>query len=194
MTTNVLIAGIPRSGSTWLYNAARLAILEAGRSVNAAWFEDYQAEKEADFQLVKVHGPDTVPLEPDITLTSQRATEDCVSSLIRMGWVSEDPDAIRKAWADHQKLRDFWKQKSDLEVTFEDIVSAPEEAVTAIAEKIGLSLSEAQCTRVVEQLSQLSPPAEGSTFDPVTLLHPKHKRSASEHVPSAEYVREICQS
>ena len=49
----ILSAGIPRSGSTWLYNAARLLLSAGGQdSLEAAWIEDYDRESPAALHLV----------------------------------------------------------------------------------------------------------------------------------------------
>ena len=33
----ILVAGVPRSGSTWAFNAARLLLRDAGVTLHAAW-------------------------------------------------------------------------------------------------------------------------------------------------------------
>jgi len=56
----VLCAGIPRSGSTWLYNAARLLLAHAAgpARVYGAWVEQYDPSHPEPWHVVKAHEPD----------------------------------------------------------------------------------------------------------------------------------------
>jgi len=181
----ILVAGVPRSGSTWLFNATRLIIERSNTPLHAAWCADYQADHPAPVHLVKVHRDEQAKaFSPTIILTTKRPTEDCIASLIRMGWVSGNDQAIRKAWAGHNKLYLFWKQRSDLEVDYDQIVNAPEAAITTIAKVLEVPLDDVTIADIARELRALQAPS-GSTYDPKTLLHPNHR---DEHGDSGQVV------
>ena len=46
----ILVAGVPRSGSTWAFNAARLLLRDAGVTLHAAWVADRPADDLAVFE------------------------------------------------------------------------------------------------------------------------------------------------
>ena len=51
----ILIAGMKRSGSTWMYNAVRLMLKDAGKDVYGCWIDDYDESNTAEFHVVKTH-------------------------------------------------------------------------------------------------------------------------------------------
>ena len=72
----ILCAGIPRSGSTWLYNAARMLASHPARGdhpVYGAWIEHYDPSNPARVHVVKVHEPDEkLAWRASAVLTSRR--------------------------------------------------------------------------------------------------------------------------
>lgn len=53
----VLIAGMPRSGSTWAFNAARLILNIQYKKVHAVWCDDFIDTDQSEAQLIKIHNP-----------------------------------------------------------------------------------------------------------------------------------------
>lgn len=170
----VLIAGMPRSGSTWSFNAARLLLLRGGAPVQAAWIEDYDPDLPAETHLVKAHEPGQVGFDPDLVFTNWRPIPDCLASLIRMGWLSEEPDRIRRAARHQEKTYQHWNARSDHEVRHDDILSRPASVVAAMARRLGVPLEEGASQAVARELAALKAPEAGH-YDPMTLLHPGHR-------------------
>ena len=169
-----LVAGVPRSGSTWAFNAARRLLELSGTALQAAWIADYRPEDPAPVHLVKAHKPEEVTFTPDIVLTTRRRPEACLASLIRMGWLKNEPEAIRRSWAWHHRLYAHWQARSDLEIAYGEITGAPEAALDRLAAVLDLSLPPGATAAVAAELAALQAPGTGH-YDPVTLLHPGHR-------------------
>lgn len=188
----VLVAGVPRSGSTWCFNALRMLLQHNALDFHAAWCGDYDSENAANWHLVKAHKPEEVSFEPSITITSYRDASECIASLLRMGWLTDEPDAIRQRARAHTALYDHWKSRSDFEVAYADIISAPERVIEELARS--LSVSGKFASLIATQLQEMEPPAEGN-YNPMTLLHPNHRGNRNETQEKAAQVKALlCES
>lgn len=168
----VLIAGVPRSGSTWCYNAVRLVLTAAGEDVEAGWCRDLEGEPRARWRVVKAHGPDEVSgLKPHLTFTTRRPLAECIASRQNMGWQSFGEEAVVEAARRQRALYAYWKARSDLEIDFGDICDKPHDAVGAVSGSLGVTGID--LAPVLLELSDLRQPPAGS-YDPETLLHPNH--------------------
>jgi hypothetical protein len=169
---SVLVAGMPRSGSTWCYNATRLVLEAAGCQVQSGWWRDLDFNAPKEWLLVKAHRPEDVAhFQADYVLTTRRDLCECIASRQNMGWQSFDEDNIVKAGRRQRELYAHWNARSDLEISFADIKDSPEKALRDIAALLGLA--DVPVRDVLHALQALKPPAGGS-YDSVTLLHPKH--------------------
>jgi len=186
----VLIAGVPRSGSTWLFNASRLLLRQAGISLQAVWVEEYDPAHPAPVHLVKAHRPSEVSFAPDLVLTTRRPTEACLASLIRMGWLANTPDAIRAAHKDHKALYAHWQARSDLETPYDTIVRHPVDALSSLADTLELTLSTDELQQIATALAQMRAPERGS-YDRETLLHPNHRETGEVTGPRAADILRI---
>lgn len=173
----VLCAGIPRSGSTWLYNAARLGCLIAGGGdVHAAWIDDYDPTSPAIWHVVKVHDPaPELESRADVVLTSRRDLRDIAASVVRRGWAEDDAGLIAllgRIIAQH----DHWSRKAALEVVYADIQTAPVKTAGAVLAAIGLEPHERNARAIVARIeAAVDPSAADAGYDPLTLLHPGHR-------------------
>lgn len=186
----IVIAGVPRSGSTWLFNAARRLLEVSGADLHAAWIEDYEAGSLAATHLVKVHQPRQLTFEPELILTTRRPPEARIASVIRMGWIANEPDEIRRAWKNHQTLYDHWQARSDLEIDYDEIMNAPAAALARIAAVLRLEMAPAALETVAAELAQMKAPESGH-YDPNTLLHPRHRRVEDETAPTPEDILRV---
>jgi tetratricopeptide (TPR) repeat protein len=189
----VVIAGVPRSGSTWVYNVTRLLLEISARKIYACWQADYAPlqHEDADVHVVKVHSPDDLKFPYDLVLTTKRDTVDRVASLIRMGWVQKEADNVRKTIQHQEALYQFWKSRADIEVSFEAITKQPERAVQQIAHALKLPCTPKKAEDVLNRLSALKMPEEGAPHDPVTQLHPGHRSDGSETQRIADWIRSV---
>ena len=160
MARLTLAAGMPRSGSTWLYNALRL-LLDSPDLV-AGWIDDI-ADSDAESILIKLHEPSELAERADLIFTTHRPLAEIHASLARMGWPN-GPATMQTIEAQ----RAFWAPRSSLDIDFADILDAPERTVARIAAVLGCDDA-----GVVEKLDGLKMPASG--YDPVNLLHVGHR-------------------
>lgn len=189
----VVVAGVPRSGSTWVYNATRLLLAESGRKVYACWQADYQPQEheEADVHLVKVHGPDELRFPYDLILTTKRDIVERLASRIRMGWLKQEAEAVRAAKTVHEGLYTFWSQRSDLEIDFETITNRPERALQEIAALLEIPCTPKFAAILVRKLEAIEQPKAGAPHDPLTQLHPGHRSDGTETQRLAEWIRGV---
>ena len=139
----VIVAGMPRSGSTWVFNAARLILDGHYSSVHAAWCGDYKATDNSPVHLVKLHKPDEAKsLVPDVVLTSYREFSECIASRIRIGWLKNDAAELKRAYEWQSALYEYWRFRSNHEVNFENIINHPEKEVLIIANVLNIQLNE----------------------------------------------------
>lgn len=189
----VVIAGVPRSGSTWTYNAVRLLLERDGRKPYAAWVKDYRPaeHRQAAAHVVKVHNPEQLAFPYDRLVTTNRDIVDRLASLIRMGWLQRSPEAVRNAFSGHQKLYDFWRTRSDAEIAFETIVRWPERAVQVLADAVSVPCDARKAAAIARAIDAIPVPDRGGQHDPVTQLHPSHRSDGRETAEIASWIRTV---
>ncbi len=186
----VLVAGMPRSGSTWMFNAARMLLEHGEDRVHAAWVADRDPGDPARLHLVKAHRPAEVDFTADLVLTTWRPFEDCLVSLVRIGWLAPSAEAILARGREIRSLYRHWAARSDLEIAFAEITDDPAGALRRLSAVLGQIVPEDRFARIEAELRALSAPASGG-YDKRTLLHPRHRAAPGEHTISAEEVRDI---
>jgi hypothetical protein len=186
MKHRYIIAGIYRSGSTWLYNAVRLICAQHG-TVYGCFEGSYNSGNAADYHIVKAHKfkwPRGFELIDDNTtvITSIRNTfgiKESMQRLINLGksgnytqverltqyleWLSYWNCFVKPEWNDNQ----FPVLK--VPVQYGRIVSCPEKVIREVSEYMNLKCNEQEINIA---LRALKPPHEG--IDPITLLHANH--------------------
>lgn len=188
-TRRVLVAGIPRSGSTWVYNAARMILSANGQRVSASWCADYDPASPGEVHVIKAHKPEEISFIPDLVLTSRRDIVDCLCSCVRMGWCAPDRDAMRSLGAFNLHLYGYWHAQSAYEAEYRRIVSDPVVVAADIAETLGTALTHDALVSIADDLTRLEAPG-GDQYDPVTLLHPGH-RAASPPPIDPELIEDL---
>jgi hypothetical protein len=173
----VLCAGIPRSGSTWLYNAVRLLLMRsAGESgVYGAWIEQYDPAKSAAWHVVKVHEPNESLLwRAKIALTSRRDLRDIAASAWKRGWINDEPTAA--AFVDNVvRQHAFWKDRCGYEMVYETMRCDPTAELRRIANVLDARVTDTDIAQVSQQIDALAfDDSNAGPFDPATLLHKRH--------------------
>lgn len=167
----IVVATIPRSGSTWVFNALRLILSGAGETPQAVWVDDFDPRHPAATALIKTHGTDLTALAPDLVVTTARPVSDCLASLVRMGWLAEDATTVQAKAQELRTAADALAAQADVVVPYAKIMNAPGDAVASLAQALGLTCD---AQGIVAAIAALDPPASGA-FDPTTLLHPGHR-------------------
>lgn len=191
----VVAAGVPRSGSTWLFNAVRLICENAGISCYAEWCEDYDPQAHADSKvhLVKLHIPKQLNFECHRILTSHRDLIGRLASLIRMGWLEQDVKSIKQSAAWLSDLDFYWAGRSNLEVEFTDITERPAALVMQIATILDMECTDAAAATIAKRLADMPSQevhANSRGHDSSTLLHPGHRATAEQHNKYVALVRD----
>ncbi|UWQ86108.1 hypothetical protein [Leisingera caerulea] len=181
----IAAAGVPRSGSTWVYNAARLLCEKAGLRCYAEWCEDYQPDRHADYDvhLVKLHNMEEFSFPAHRVLSTRRDLVERLASLVRMGWLKEDPVSLQRAAESHSELAEYWAERTDNETLYSDIMERPEKAVKDIARAMDIPCPDKTATDISRQLARLPVPAETENqrgHDSQTLLHPNHRATVDQ--------------
>ena len=179
----VIAAGAYRSGSTWLYNAARLAIALAGHSVYGRFYDGtYDPENPAKWHVVKVHRFEDEVLEvARLVLTSIRDPRDIAASAVRRGLIEGTPDAV-EAFVQEAVFDGYerWRPHAALAMRYEDLRGGSSRPilsrlleVLAPCEVSGVSVEQLE-----RELEALRP---GSHYDRETLLWPNHLTDGRVH-------------
>ena len=158
--------------------------------MQAVWIEDYCPNHQAHIHLIKVHDPEDINFVPDRVLTTRRPFAACFASLIRMGWLSSDPEEIRAYFPTQKRFYDYWAMQSDLEIDYSHILSSPAAAVGQVAKVLGLHQDLLRDEQLARSLQALKAPPAGK-YDKETLLHPGHRTpnaTANAFQPSAEQI------
>lgn len=167
-------------------------------NVYATWVADYAPETHegADVHVVKLHTYETLTFPYDIIVTTYRDAVERVASLIRMGWLSKEPEEIKASVKWQSELHDFWSTRSDLEINYDSIVYTPECALDAIAKIFEMRMSEQALQMIAHTLDNMKGPqkVEGKYgHDSETLFHPRHRGSEKERGELVSFVRRIIQ-
>jgi hypothetical protein len=167
--TIILSAGLPRSGSTWLFNALRLLMVEDGKPFKSGWCDDLDLTSQEDL-LVKVHGVRVDLAErASFIATCHRDLRDIAQSLLGMGWCKEENivGLIGNIRRDHE----YWSPISKVNFNYKDIISDPERCLIELSGAIQIK------TDIRSTLKKIMDLAVPDTYDKEgTLLHPGHRQ------------------
>lgn len=191
----VVIAGVPRSGSTWLFNAVRMLCAKSGLSCYSAWHADYDPTTCRDhaLHLVKLHAFKDLTFPYHRILTTKRDLADRLASLIRMGWLKPEKANIQDRARAEAELYARWAALSDFEAGFTDIEAAPVALLKELSDALDIACDSAQADQIATALKTLPTPkkTKGSfDHDAETLLHPNHRASAAEREDCLSLVRQ----
>ena len=179
----VIAAGAYRSGSTWLYNAARLALRKAGHSVYGRFYDGtYEPEDPARFHVVKVHRFDEEVLEvADIVLTSIRDPRDIAASAVRRGLIGVDTDEV-EAFVAEAVLAGYarWRPHAALVLRYEELRAGAGRDYLARLLEI-LAPYGADRVDVDDLLRELDALRPTTAYDRETLLWPNHVTDGRVH-------------
>jgi len=174
-------AGMPRSGSTWLYNAVRIAVQQAMGGCSDNGFVGFWVEKAPDItpgavSCVKIHGYDRrVVKYSDVVFYSYRDVRDVLASLERFSGVSPSIEQ-----ADNLIRSDkFWRAEADFVMRYEDMIQSPFETMSGILSAFPdyMDTRKLDCERLLGEL-QSEMTCEGSSkgsYNKETLIHQGHR-------------------
>jgi hypothetical protein len=173
----ILCSGIPRSGSTWLYNAVRLLLeVEYPARVYSCWINDYDPSRPAAVHVVKIHEfNDHIAKKARTILTSHRDLRDIAASAWIRGWITNEQEVLRFI-EDAVAFHTYWLKLGALDIPYNMIRDAPLEAIEQIATRISTSSGKVDTHSVLAQLEALPiSNLEGGKYNLTTLLHDRHR-------------------
>lgn len=172
----VLAAGMPRSGSTWFYNATRLSLAESGKQTASGWIDDQLPlrRKSEPTLLLKIHDYD-----PVLTRVAQRVIysyRDIRDVLASMNRIWGRPPTLEVARTLVRRDQ-HWRAMATFQARYEDMIADRLAVLTALRAHLGLPEEGAEeCLAQLERLT--APPGTSDTptmsYAPDTLLHPGH--------------------
>ncbi len=128
----VVAAGMPRSGSTWLYNAARILLESTGKfDIGAGWISDYNTFQHHDLVILKIHFfNQDIANNGTAVLYSYRDIRDALASFKRKFGVAPTIDLARRFLASDRD----WRQRSHFIMRYEDMIREEEETILQLAQ------------------------------------------------------------
>jgi hypothetical protein len=178
MSSLVLSAGMPRSGSTWLYNALRLLLLRrhgGPGELACAWVGDLHKMPPAECRLVKLHEFDaTLAAQAGFVVWSYRDLRDALASQFRKFGT---PPTL--GLADYLIAQDArWQARADHVMRYEDMLADPAAEVLRLAQSLGMvDVGPHEAATLADALSTLSYDSDGprnGAYNELTLLHRGH--------------------
>ncbi len=169
---NVLCAGMSRSASTWLYNAARLLVSQrVGTDMVCGWVEDFEHLPAPTNAVIKLHDydPQLVHHSSHI-LYSYRDIRDVLASMKRIWNKKPSIETADKLVSLYRQ----WTEKADYIVRYDDIIADKTGVIERIAETLGIDDPKPQL--ILDEISNMSYFSEGpkSVHNQINLFHKQH--------------------
>jgi hypothetical protein len=170
-STIILSAGMPRSGSTWLFNAARLLLQSCG-DLGSGWIGDFATLPKKPLLLLKVHDYSSLlARHAQIVLYSFRDIRDALASSKRKFGTAPTIELARR-WIEQDRR---WRARADFILRYESMMADPETAIQQLARTLQCPLKNPHAIlQQVQQLSTAQPDGTNSSYNKATLLHPGH--------------------
>ncbi|MDE5446539.1 sulfotransferase domain-containing protein [Bradyrhizobium hipponense] len=171
----ILAAGTQRSGSTWVFNVARLILRTQDPNLKTAWIDDYVPGTETS-ALLKIHIPDDQWSErAETVLTCHRDLRDVIVSLHDRGWVNKDDKGAALAAAKTtRECHEYWSARSDIDLSYVEIINHPQTSAQRIARACGISIDPNTAAQIVHEVDGL---IDGvASYNTENQLHPNHRR------------------
>ena len=190
----ILVAGMYRSGSTWLYNAARMYLQEmhGEDSVYGCYITDYDPQNEKPFHVVKGHEyiPEIVEAA-DLIVLSERNFEDIAISMSKfhdLPYSAADIEKLCEYYSSYENYR-----KKSIVFRYQEIMETVDDCLIGKSSSLirltwGMmqmgvikhtSFSDILEDGIMELVMKIEalpiPDGTPDYADPITLLHPKHK-------------------
>ncbi|MCB0339291.1 MAG: sulfotransferase domain-containing protein [Bdellovibrionales bacterium] len=174
-STVYLAGGMNRSGSTWLYNAARLLLLsdpEIARDLGVCWVGQLGTTQIRKNMLVKQHAcVDTMVNRAKVILYSYRDIRDVLASLVRKS--RGEASVERAGGLIHQYYK--WRKVAHFVMQYEHMLIEPSAVLTELAAVLRIDNYDHE--KILNQLTTLSyedPGSKNKIYHNENLLHKTH--------------------
>ena len=166
--------GMPRSGSTVIFNALRLLLLsDVNCDLQSGWVRDARNLPRANTYLIKTHGMHIIDTwRASRTVYSYRDPRVALVSLWRKFGIEPTIHMFR-VWMNEFA---FAERHADLILRYETVMQDIPGAVQALAKLVGRE--EADCDAIAAEIAGST--GEGRGVDKVTLLHGNHATGTTD--------------
>jgi len=169
----VVVAGIYRSASTWLYNAVRLSLAEVDTTYGA-YVNDYHVNNKCKHHVIKTIRYNTDILGyADVVVTSYRNINDIISSMKRRREINIDERFTNESHYESINIYLlyllWWQKHSKYMMYYDDFINNKAGELLKIHKVLGISPN---VDMVLEKLDSITIPEIG--FDSITLYHANH--------------------
>lgn len=118
----------------------------------------------------------------DVVLICHRDLREVVRSYAGMGWIQEG-SAVFDQLGQVVDLHKQWKPFAAADIAYEKMVADWNAAVAEIASALRIDASRADIDAIAAEVGEMAAPktlADGRRYDPVTLLHRKHRNKGAQ--------------
>jgi hypothetical protein len=169
---HVLLASMERSGSTWLYNAARVLISHhVGRDFGSGWIGDMENIHQNKHMLIKLHHyASKMTRWSSHILYSHRDVRDVLASRLRIWNTQPSMNYVDKCISKYYRYLDV----ADLVVPYHDIISDKQIVVRSIGQSLGIS--DFNSHDICDEIASLNYFTEGKkhVHNEINLFHKGH--------------------
>ncbi len=171
----ILAAGMPRSGSTWLYNAARLLILSSpsmAQQFSCGWIGDWKHIPKNKYMLIKVHDyDDNLAHEAACVLYSYRDVRDAIASCFRKFGQMPSLETADHFIDEHER----WTKVANYSMRYELMLQHKEDVVSQLIRILKLdNVDRRQIVFDLEKLSYNQPGPKNEIYHLSNLYHRRH--------------------
>lgn len=165
----IVNAGMKRSGTTWMFNVARVALDQAGTEFTSGHDVLYHDWKPGQTLLIKTHWwHEGLARAADVVLSSERDVEHMCASLGRLHGRQPSGPEIAKVVEHYRR----WDAVATFRMTYRDMTDRPASTAAGIVEALSLT-DQVDPRAVLTEVETLRPPDDGQ--DPVTMLLANHR-------------------
>lgn len=195
----IVIAGMPRSASTRLYNIIRLILMQHYKleEINCGWIDNFFVNEKIKVNMVKMHYFDKKWCDwSDFIFTTRRDLRSLIASSIdfRKNIKSFGLDLIHKDLQVVVNIHEKWYNHTNYELVYEDWDHNPSKIIEIICQILNLKCNVKEVLHGVEEIKNSMKEFSGK-FDWHTLMNKNHisENSSlhySERLPP-EYINAI---
>lgn len=171
----VLAAGMPRSASTWLYNAVRLLITSSpsmSRQFSCGWIGDWRKLPKRRYMLLKIHGyNETLVNQSESIVYSYRDIRDVMASRLRKFGRAPSIEFADSLIRQYEQ----WMGVAEIVMRYESMLIDKESIINQLARLLDLQdIDSETLLERMRHLSYESPGSKSAVYHSTNLYHKGH--------------------
>lgn len=176
---NLLVATIPRTGSTLLFNICRLLFEQAygKNNVYSAWFQSHELHLEKENNIIKIHAiPSHMQKWSNKIITSVRDIRCVIASYAEFNkkFNSNAPEQMKKICDDYLSIYNSVKSKAHYTMKYEEYFENKEKIISEIIETLEINHKKIKIDRLLHDLDIIKNKKYDSVDIAETQMHPNH--------------------